>query len=161
MDNFSIQHLFADLEDPRQAHKVRHRLDDIILLAIFAVISNAQSWTEIQAFGEAKQVWLKQYLVLENGIPSHDTIQRVFQLLSPEVLISRFMGWTQAVMAATEGRFIAIDGKTLRGSHDQHKDQKALHVVRAWATEQGLLLGHQKVDERSNEITAIPEVLTF
>jgi predicted transposase YbfD/YdcC len=159
MDNFSIQHLFADLEDPRQAHKVRHRLDDIILLAIFAVISNAQSWTEIQAFGEAKQIWLKQYLVLENGIPSHDTIQRVFQLLAPEVLMLRFMEWTQSVMEATEGRFIAIDGKTLRGSHDHHKDQKALHLVRAWATEQGLLLGHQKVDEKSNEITAIPEVL--
>ena len=74
MNEFSIQHLFADLEDPRQAHKIRHRLVDIVLLAILAVISNAQSWTEIQAFGEAKQDWLKQYLTLENGIPSHDTI---------------------------------------------------------------------------------------
>jgi hypothetical protein len=73
VDEFSIQHLFADLEDPRQAHKVKHRLDDIILLAIFAVISNAQSWTEIEAFGLAKEEWLKQYLVLENSIPSHDT----------------------------------------------------------------------------------------
>ena len=113
MDNLSIQHLFADLEDPRQAHKVRHRLDDIILLAIFAVISNAQSWTDVQAFGEAKEAWLKQYLALENGIPSHDTIQRVFQLLSPEVLMSRFMEWTQSVMEATDGRIIAIDGKTM------------------------------------------------
>jgi predicted transposase YbfD/YdcC len=161
MDNMNIQHLFADLEDPRQAHKVRHRLEDIVLLAIFAVISNAQSWTEIQAFGEAKQDWLKQYLGLENGIPSHDTIQRVFQLLAPEVLMARFSVWTQGVMAATEGRFIAVDGKTLRGSHDQAHDQKALHLVRAWASEQGLLLGHQKVDEKSNEITAIPEVLSL
>lgn len=159
MNELSIQHLFADLEDPRQTHKVRHRLDDIVLLAIFAVISNAQSWTEIQAFGEAKQDWLKQYLTLENGIPSHDTIQRVFQMLDPDVLMGRFIQWTHHIMDMTEGRLIAIDGKTMRGSYDQHTDQPALHLVRAWATEQGVLLGHQKVDTKTNEITAIPEVL--
>lgn len=159
MNEFSIQHLFADLEDPRQAHKVRHRLVDIVLLAILAVISNAQSWTEIQAFGEAKQDWLKQFLTLENGIPSHDTIQRVFQILDPDVLMGRFIQWTQHIMDVTEGRLIAIDGKTVRGSYDQRSNQQALHLVRAWATEQGLLLGHQKVDAKTNEITAIPEVL--
>lgn len=159
MNEFSVQHLFADLEDPRQAHKVRHRLVDIILLAILAVISNAQSWTEIQAFGEAKQDWLKQYLTLENGIPSHDTIQRVFQILDPDVLMGRFIQWTQHIMDMTAGRLIAIDGKTIRGSFNQRSDQQALHLVRAWATEQGLLLGHQKVDAKTNEITAIPEVL--
>lgn len=159
MDNLSLHYLFADLEDPRQAHKVRHSLEDIVLLAIFAVISNAQSWTEIEAFGQAKQDWLKQYLRLENGIPSHDTIQRVFQVLEPSVLMSRFIQWTQSVMEVSEGRFIAIDGKTVRGSYDQNREQQALHLVRAWATEQGLLLGHQKVAEKSNEITAIPEVL--
>lgn len=161
MNGISIQHLFADLEDPRQAHKVRHRLDEIVLLAIFAVLSNAQSWTEIQAFGESKREWLKDYLTLENGIPSHDTIQRVFQLLAPEALMTRFMQWTQSVMDVSEGRFIAIDGKTVRGSHDKNKEQRALHLVRAWATEQGLLLGQQKVDVKSNEITAIPEVLNL
>lgn len=161
MDEFSIQYLFADLEDPRQAHKVRHKLDDIVLLAIFAVISNAQSWTEIAAFGVAKEDWLRQYLVLENGIPSHDTIQRVFQILDPDVLMTRFMKWTQGVMSASKDKIIAIDGKTLRGSHDIGQERKALHMVRAWATEQGLLLGHQKVDEKSNEITAIPEILNL
>lgn len=159
VDEFGIQYLFADIEDPRQAHKVRHRLDDIILLAIFAVISNAQSWTEIEAFGQAKAEWLRQYLVLENGIPSHDTIQRVFQLLDANILMARFIKWTQGIMTLSQGKIIAIDGKTLRGSHDVSKERKALHLVRAWATEQGLLLGHQKVDEKSNEITAIPEVL--
>lgn len=158
-DHISLQYLFADLEDPRQAHKVRHRLDEIVVLAILAVISNAQSWTDIEDFGHAKVAWLKQYLVLENGIPSHDTIQRVFQVLKPEVLMSRFRQWTHHIMAVTEGRLIAIDGKTMRGSHDQHQEQKALHVVRAWATEQGILLGHQKVEEKSNEISAIPHVL--
>lgn len=159
MDEFSIQHLFADLDDPRQAHKVKHRLDDIILLAIFAVISNAQGWTEIEAFGQAKEEWLKQYLVLVNGIPSHDTIQRVFQILDPDILMAKFIEWTQGIMSVSEGKIIAIDGKTLRGSRDVSQERKALHLVRAWATEQGLLLGHQKVDEKSNEITAIPEIL--
>lgn len=154
-----IQHLFADLEDPRQAHKVRHSLQDIVVLAILAVISNAQSWTEIEAFGEAKYEWLKHYLPLENGIPSHDTIQRVFQILNPDALMSRFIHWTQGIMEVTEGRFIAIDGKTMRGSHDHPSGQKALHMVRAWATEQGVILGHKRVDAKSNEITAIPEVL--
>jgi predicted transposase YbfD/YdcC len=161
LDEFSIQYLFADLEDPRQAHKVKHRLDDIILLAVFAVISNAQSWTEIEAFGQAKEAWLNQYLVLENGIPSHDTIQRVFQLLDPAILMSKFVEWTRGVMTVSKGKIIAIDGKTLRGSHDISRERKALHMVRAWATEQGLLLGHQKVNEKSNEITAIPEILNL
>lgn len=159
MNELGIQYLFADLEDPRQAEKVKHRLDDIILLAIFAVISNAQSWMEIEAFGQAKEAWLRQYLVLENGIPSHDTIQRVFQILEPAALMSRFVRWTQGVMSQSEGNIIAIDGKTVRRSHDVSHERKALHLVRAWATEQGLLLGHQKVGEKSNEITAIPDVL--
>jgi predicted transposase YbfD/YdcC len=159
--DMSIQHLFADLEDVRQAHKVRHNLHDIILLAIFAVISNAQSWTEIEAFGEAKQAWLQQYIGLENGIPAHDTIQRVFQSLNPDDLMKRFVTWTQQVMEATEGRFIAIDGKSMRRSYDQHSQQPALHLVRAWATEQGLILGHKRVEDKSNEITAIPDVLNL
>ena len=157
----SMQHLFADLEDVRQAHKVRHNLQDILLLAIFAVISNAQSWTDIEAFGEAKKEWLQHYIGLKNGIPTHDTIQRVFQSLNPDELMKRFVAWTRAVMEATEGRFIAIDGKSMRRSHDRHSGQPALHLVRAWATEQGLILGHKRVEDKSNEITAIPEVLNL
>jgi predicted transposase YbfD/YdcC len=122
-------------------------------------MSNAQSWTDIEQFGKAKEAWLKQYLTLENGIPSHDTIQRVFQVVQAEALMARFMAWSQGVMANTEGRLIAVDGKTMRGSHDQQQEQKALHLVRAWATEQGVLLGHRKVDDKTNEITTIPEVL--
>jgi predicted transposase YbfD/YdcC len=159
--NISLYHAFADLEDPRQAHKVKHRLQDIIVLAIVAVLSNAQSWTQIEAFGQSKEEWLKQWLELENGIPTHDTIQRVFQALSAEALMKCFGGWTASVMAATEGRFVAVDGKTLRGSHDSTHGQKALHLVRAWATEQGVLLGQQRVDEKTNEITAIPDVLAM
>lgn len=159
MSEISIQHIFADLEDPRQAAKVKHSVQDIVVLAIIAVISNAQSWVEIVEFGKAKESWLRQYLPLANGIPSHDTIQRVFQLLNPNELMRRFMGWSQAVMRQTEGKLIAIDGKTLRRSHNAAHDQKALHLVRAWATEQGLILGHQRVDAKANEIVAIPELL--
>jgi len=159
MSEISIQHFFADLEDPRQAGKVRHSIQDVVVLAILAVISNAQSWMEIAEFATAKEAWLKQYLPLTNGLPSHDTIQRVFQLLNPDELMRRFMAWSQAVMTRTEGNLIAIDGKTLRRSHDRVHDQKALHLVRAWATEQGLILGQQRVDEKANEIVAIPDLL--
>ncbi|NJO20150.1 MAG: ISAs1 family transposase [Spirulinaceae cyanobacterium RM2_2_10] len=159
MGEISIQHLFADLEDPRQASKVKHSVQDIVVLGILAVISNAQSWLEIAAFGQAKEAWLKQYLVLENGIPSHDTIQRVFQLLNPDDLMSRFVTWTKQVMIETQGHQIAIDGKTMRGSYDATRDQKALHLVRAWATEQGLVLGQQRVEVKENEIVAIPKLL--
>lgn len=159
MNELSIQYFFADLEDPRQAAKVRHSVQDIVVLAILAVISNANSWVEIAAFGREKETWLKQYLPLTNGIPSHDTIQRVFQLIDPNDLTKRFMSWSQSIMAQTEGNQIAIDGKTLRRSHDAFHEQPALHLVRAWATEQGLVLGQQRVDEKSNEIVAIPELL--
>lgn len=152
---------FADLEDPRQAHQVKHNLQDIIVLSIIAVLSNAQSWTQIEAFGQAKEAWLRQWLGLENGIPTHDTIQRVFQALSADALMQCFGEWTAQVMAATEGRFVAVDGKTLRGSHAAVHGQKALHLVRAWATEQGVLLGQQRVAEKTNEITAIPDVLAL
>ena len=159
MTNISIQHMFADLEDPRQASKVKHSVQDIVVLAILAVISNAQSWSEIAEFGRTKEAWLKQYLPLENGIPSHDTIQRVFQLLNPDDLMSRFVTWTKQVMIETQGYQIAIDGKTMRRSHDAAHDQKALHLVRAWATEQGLILGQQRVEVKENEIVAIPKLL--
>lgn len=156
-----LTHAFADLEDPRQAHKVKHNLQEVIALAIIAVLSNAQSWTQIEAFGQAKEAWLRQWLRLENGIPTHDTIQRVFQALSADALMRCFGEWTAQVMAATEGRFVAVDGKTLRGSHAATQGQKALHLVRAWATEQGVLLGQQRVDAKTNEITAIPDVLAM
>jgi predicted transposase YbfD/YdcC len=159
--DISLIRAFADLEDPRQTHKVKHNLQEVIALAIIAVLSNAQSWTQIEAFGQAKEAWLRHWLALENGIPTHDTIQRVFQALSADALMCCFGEWTAQVMAATEGRFVAVDGKTLRGSHDSAHGQKALHLVRAWATEQGVLLGQQRVDAKTNEITAIPDVLAM
>ena len=102
---FSLHHAFAELDDPRQAHKVKQRSVDIIVLSSLAVPSNAQSWTQIEAFGRTKQAWLKDYPELEHGIPTHDTIQRVFQVLPAESLLAYFTAWTQPVSQVTQGRF--------------------------------------------------------
>ena len=116
-------------------------------------------WTEIQSYGESKYKWFKKFLELPNGIPSHDTFSRVFQLLNPEELQRCFLNWTQSVCQLTEGEIIAIDGKTLRHSYDTANDQKAIHLVSAWASKNRLVLGQTKVDKKSNEITAIPSLL--
>jgi predicted transposase YbfD/YdcC len=150
---------FAVMKDPRKAKGKQHRLRDIMLLTICAVICGADSFTAIEAFGQAKQRWLGQFLDLEHGIPSHDTIGRVFAGIDPEAFEECFLTWVEAACEATDGEVIAIDGKTLRRSHDRHAGKAALHLVSAWATANGLALGQVRTAEKSNEITAIPELL--
>jgi len=150
---------FAVMKDPRKAKGKQHRLRDIMMLTICAVICGADSFTAIEAFGQAKQRWLRQFLDLEHGIPSHDTIGRVFASLDPEAFEACFLAWVEAACEATDGEVIAIDGKTLRRSHDRHAGKAALHMVSAWATANGLALGQVRTAEKSNEITAIPELL--
>ena len=128
-------------------------------LTICAVICGADSFTAIEAFGQAKQRWLGQFLDLEHGIPSHDTIGRVFAGIDPEAFEECFLTWVEAACEATDGEVIAIDGKTLRRSYDRHAGKAALHMVSAWATANGLALGQVRTAEKSNEITAIPELL--
>jgi predicted transposase YbfD/YdcC len=149
---------FSDLEDPREDNR-RHLLMDILVIAICAAICGADSWTEVELFGEAKYQWLKGFLKLPHGIPSHDTFGRVFALLDPEQFQRCFREWIAAVEEKTEGEVVALDGKQLRRSHDRAKGKKAIYMVSAWATENGLVLGQRKVDEKSNEITAIPALL--
>ena len=132
---------FAVMKDPRKAKGKQHRLRDIMTLTICAVICGADSFTAIEAFGQAKQRWLRQFLDLEHGIPSHDTIGRVFADLDPEAFEECFLAWVEAACEATDGEVIAIDGKTLRRSHDRHAGKAALHMVSAWATADGLALG--------------------
>ena len=151
---------FGQLQDPRLNRKKRHSLLDIIGVTVCAVIAGAEGWMDIERFGKAKLTWLRTFLSLPNGIPSHDTLGRVFALLNPEAFQQCFIGWVQAVHQAVEG-VVAIDGKTARRSHDQAKGKKAIHVVSAWATENGVALGQIKVDDKSNEITAIPELLQW
>ena len=153
-----IEH-FAVLEDPRAEHLIDHRLIEIIMIAICAVICSAETWTDVELFGNERLDWLRQFLKLKNGIPSHDTFGRVFARINAEQFQACFASWVQAVFQASKGQVIAVDGKQARRSHDRANDKKAIHIVSAWATANHLVLGQQKVNEKSNEITAIPELL--
>src|SRR6476620_6374866 len=155
----SIAHHFAGLTDPRIDRSRLHELFDIVAIAISAVVAGADSWDDIEDFGKAKHNWLKTFLDLPNGIPCHDTFRRLFERLDPEEFQRGFLGWIEALHEATERQVIAIDGKTLRRSFDRAKGKSALHLVHAWATANHLLLGQVAVDEKSNEITAIPKLL--
>jgi predicted transposase YbfD/YdcC len=155
----SIRQCFADLQDPRREHNRLHTLWDILALTICAVVAGADSWVEVAAYGANKEDWLRTFLELPNGIPSHDTFGRVFSLLDPAAFQRGFLTWVSALVQATDGRLVAIDGKTLRRSFDTASGKGALHLVSAWATENRLVLGQQAVDAQSNEITAIPELL--
>jgi predicted transposase YbfD/YdcC len=147
------------LRDPRVERTKHHQLLDIILIAICAVLCGAEGWVEVEAFGKAKKKWLKRFLALPHGIPSHDTFGRVFAALDAAKFQRCFLEWVQAVNVLTAGQVVAIDGKTLRRSHDQRQGKAALHLVSAWATANRLVLGQVAVDAKSNEITAIPELL--
>jgi predicted transposase YbfD/YdcC len=150
---------FQHLEDPRAEHLLEHQLLDIIGLTICAVICGADSWIDIENYGRAKQEWLSGFLRLPNGIPSHDTIARLFAALNPSALQECFLSWVQALAQLTAGEVIAIDGKTLRHSYDRGGGKGAIHMVSAWASQNRLVLAQVKVAEKSNEITAIPELL--
>jgi predicted transposase YbfD/YdcC len=150
---------FADLTDPRIDRTRLHDLLDIVAIAICAVVAGAETWGDIEDFGHAKHDWLQTFLSLPNGIPSHDTVRRVFERLDPDEFQRCFLRWVEALHEATERRVIAIDGKTLRRSFDRANGKSALHLVHAWASANHLLLGQVAVDEKSNEITAIPKLL--
>ena len=156
---FSIAEHFATVEDPRIERSKEHLLIDILTIAILGVICGADGWVGIETYGKAKYKWLKRFLALPNGIPSHDTFARVFARLNPEQLQESFLSWIRAVSRVSEGEVIAIDGKTVRRSYDQGKNKGAIHMVSAWASQNRLVLGQRKVDDKSNEITAIPELL--
>jgi predicted transposase YbfD/YdcC len=155
----SLRECFSMVRDPRREHQRFHPLWDIIAITICAVIGGADGWPDVEEYGRCKQEWLESFLELPFGIPSHDTFARVFALLDPLAFQEGFRNWVQALVEATEGRVVAIDGKTLRHSFDKAKGKGALHLVGAWATENKLLLGQQAVDSKSNEITAIPKLL--
>ena len=149
---------FAELTDPRVERNREHLLEEILLIAIAAVLSGAESWNDIALYGEDKQEWLKTFLTLPGGIPSHDTFNRVFAALDPEEMERGFAAWVSSIAKLTAGEVVAIDGKTLCGTRETGKKQ-LVHMVSAWAEGNGLVLGQRKVDEKSNEITAIPKLL--
>ncbi len=153
----SITHHFRTLKDPRRAHRRLHLLQDIIVIALCAVLAGAQDWHEIELFGRKRRGWLQTFLELPNGIPAHDTFERVFDRLKPYAFQACFRAWVQALQEALSIKHVAIDGKTLRGSGTAKLGP--LHLVSAWATAQRLSLGQVAVDSKSNEITAIPALL--
>lgn len=150
---------FSVLPDPRIDRTKKHLLIDIMFIAVCTMISGGEGFTDMEAFGEAKEQCLRKYLELPYGIPSHDTFRRLFSILDPEAFSECFTRWSQALHEATNGEVIALDGKTIRHSFDTLSGQGALHMVSAWACENGLALAQVKVDEKSNEITAIPKLL--
>jgi predicted transposase YbfD/YdcC len=162
MDNqpaASLIQNFEDLPDPRTGNATAHLFLEILVIAILAVICGADGWSDVELFGKNKKAWLKTFLELPKGIPSHDTFGRVFAKIKPEEFQKRFIIWVQAVEKLTAGQVIAVDGKKLRRSHDQEAGKAAIYMVSAWATQNQLVLGQTKVGEKSNEITAIPELL--
>jgi predicted transposase YbfD/YdcC len=155
--DLSIPRYFRRLNDPRRRHRRLHLLQDIVVIALCAVIAGAQDWQEIETFGRKRQAWLKRFLRLPNGIPSHDTFERVFDRIHPQAFQACFRDWVEAVRQVLRIKHVAIDGKTLRGSGSA--ELGPLHLVSAWATAQRLSLGQVAVDAKSNEITAIPALL--
>ena len=150
---------FSVLSDPRVARTKKHLLSEILFIAICTIACDGEGFTDMEMFGRAKEEWLRKYLELPGGIPSHDTFGRVFSIIDPEAFTECFVNWTQAIHTATSGEVVALDGKTVRHSFDAATGKSALHLVSAWASENGLALGQVKVDDKSNEITAIPRLL--
>jgi len=150
---------FADLEDPRTGANLTHPLENVITIAILAVICGADGWVDVERYGKAKKDWLATFLNLEKGIPSHDTFGRVFRWLDEEAFQSRFVQWTASICQQTEGEVVAMDGKKLRRSQEKRKGREGIWMVNAWASENRLVLGQKKVNEKSNEITAVPDLL--
>src|ERR1051325_6544762 len=155
----SLLEHFSSIADPRIDRTKRHKLIDILVIAICATICGAEGWEEFELFGQSKHDWFKGFLELPNGIPSDDTFRRVFSRINPLQFQQCFLEWVRSVYELTQGQVIAIDGKHSRRSYDRATAKSAINMVSAWASENQMVLGQVKVDEKSNEITAIPELL--
>jgi predicted transposase YbfD/YdcC len=155
----SVARFFRPLRDPRRNHLKRHLLIDIVVITLCAVICGAEDGQQVATFARQRRDWLETFLTLPNGIPSHDTFERVFDLLDPQVFQTCFRHWVEGLVHSLGRGHIAIDGKTLRHSGNGPKGWKALHLVSAWATQCHLRLGQVAVEEKSNEITALPRLL--
>ncbi|GAB3522646.1 ISAs1 family transposase [Photobacterium alginatilyticum] len=157
IDAFSLH--FGDLKDPRQSAKISYPLFDVLFLTICAAIAGAEGWEDIEDFGEIHLDWFQDKGLFKDGLPVHDTIARIVSRLDPTEFQQCFISWMEAVSARSEGELIAIDGKVLRGSYDRESRQSTIHMVSAFGTTNGVVLGQLKTDAKSNEITAIPELI--
>ena len=159
VEDANLMEHFSSLEDPRRAQGRRHNLLDIVAMTICAVVAGAEGWDDVELFARCKVQWFRRFLELPNGIPCSDTFARVFARLDPDRFRDCFRAWASSAHRLTQGEVIAVDGKTLRRSHDRRADKEAIHMVSARATENSLVLGQARTDAKSNEITAIPELL--
>jgi predicted transposase YbfD/YdcC len=159
--SFAFWNHFCTLRDPRVRGRCAHRLLDIVCIAVCAVVAGADDWTMVAAFGQRRLDWLRRFLPLPNGAPSHDTFERLFARLDPQAFARCFLRWTQSLGAALGLKQVAVDGKSLCGSASPAAGLRALHLVSAWATENQLALGQLAVEAKSNEITAIPQLLAL
>lgn len=155
-----IEEHFKSLPDPRRkTMNLRHKFIDILIIAICAIICGADSWVAVEEFGKAKEEWFRCFLERTEGIPSHDTFTNVFRKLASREFEACFTSWTESISEVFDGQIVSVDGKTLRRSHDASHDKKAIHMVSAWSSANSLVLGQIKTAEKSNEITAIPQLL--
>lgn len=155
-----LRSIFGQIKDPRRDVTKLHKLDDILLIGIMAVISGAQTWNEIEDYGVVKEEFLREFLELPYGIPSHDTFNRVLSSIDSQQFEACFIEWVTSLSKVTKGQVVAIDGKTVRGAKS-HGKKSPVHIVSAWANENNMVLGQVKTNEKSNEITAIPELLNI
>ncbi|MFN9984671.1 MAG: ISAs1 family transposase, partial [Pirellula sp.] len=156
----SLVECMAAVEDPRVDRNKAHVLQDILVLSVLAVRCGADGWEDIELFAKIRFSWLKKFIKLRNGIPSHDTISRVFRMIHPDAFQEAFLAWVSGLNFGSDGlNLVAIDGKSLRRSHDKKSFKSMLHSVAAWSVENRMFLGCQSVDQKSSEITAIPELL--
>lgn len=156
-----LKESFGEMRDPRVVGRTDHDLLDILVLTVCAVVCGADDWDAIEIWGEARQDWLRQYIPLKNGVPSHDTIARVFTAIDSKNFQSCFIRWVSCICGSLVGQVVAMDGKTMRGSQRRRSGKKAIHLVSAFASSQGICLGQVKTEEKSNEITAIPELIAL
>jgi predicted transposase YbfD/YdcC len=160
LSNASIVDHFRDLEDPRIERAKKHNLLDILVIAVCTLLTGGEGFQDMELFGKSKHAWLQTFLALPHGIPSHDTFGRVFARLNPQRFHACFLSWTRAVAALAQGALVSLDGKTVRASFDRATAASPLHMLSAWCAHNGgLVMGQLKTDSKSNEITAIPELL--
>tara|TARA_R110002050_G_scaffold109799_2_gene221481 strand:+ start:716 stop:1675 length:960 start_codon:yes stop_codon:yes gene_type:complete len=154
----NLSDVFSNVSDPRRPLRRLHKLNDILLISVLAIICGAETWNNIEEYAHAKKAFLTKFLELPNGIPSHDTFNRVFGIINPEEFEQSFMEWVASIVTIKNGELVSIDGKTIRGAKSKGK-KSPFHVVSAWAHENNMVLGQLMTDEKSNEITAIPQLI--
>jgi len=154
-----IVNIFREIEDPRKGNAIVYDLVEVLVISILAILCGAEYFTQMELFGKEREEWLKTFLTLKHGIPSHDTFCDVYSALDPKAITKLFARWVETVRERISGEVVAVDGKTICASRDAPKNKKAVHIVSAWAAANRLVLGQLACEEKSNEITAIPQLL--